>query len=345
MPKGDDFLYIICPFFHVNCPRVQPPRSQVYRKSGSITLNTINIRLFGHHNMTNTFSVWLLAARLRTLPGVFLHPAGLGAGSQPGAFDSTIMGLSLLTAILLQILSSLANDYGMRCPVPTTGADRALARRGLRPHHQAPDVPGRGVDRPGGRGERARPAGLRLREAWQQILTFILLGGAAIVAAITYGGQTPIQLLAVSGISRCSCSSACWGCSAPTCSPTPAVGSAAARHRLRPAGDRRAQHQQRARHRADAASGKITLAVRLGQPRHHLSLGAAGGALLACVAFLLTQPRASGLDLPARHQKPLADAARTPAPGFDGEVLTGALKTAISAFLFSLLLSIGLALS
>ncbi|MBP9661292.1 MAG: 1,4-dihydroxy-2-naphthoate polyprenyltransferase, partial [Aeromonas sp.] len=44
--------------------------------------------------------------------------------------------------------------------------------------------------------------------------------------------------------------------------------------------------------------------------------------------------------------KPLTDAARTLRESFDGEVLTGALKkTAISAFLFSLLLSAGLALT
>lgn len=44
--------------------------------------------------------------------------------------------------------------------------------------------------------------------------------------------------------------------------------------------------------------------------------------------------------------KPLSDAAKTLRESYDGEVLTGSLKkTAISAFLFSLLLSIGLALS
>ena len=63
--------------------------------------------------MTNTFSVWLLAARLRTLPlacsSILL---GSGLAASRGAFDGAIMGLSLLTAILLQILSNLANDYG-----------------------------------------------------------------------------------------------------------------------------------------------------------------------------------------------------------------------------------------
>ncbi|MGL6350041.1 MAG: UbiA family prenyltransferase, partial [Aeromonas sp.] len=63
--------------------------------------------------MTNTLSIWLLAARLRTLPlacSSIVLSAGLAANH--GAFDGTIMALSLLTAILLQILSNLANDYG-----------------------------------------------------------------------------------------------------------------------------------------------------------------------------------------------------------------------------------------
>ena len=98
---------------------------------------------------------------------------------------------------------------------------------------------------------------------------------------------------------------------------------------------------------SDAASGKITLAVRLGRNRaiaYHWGL--LGGALLATIAFLLTQPASvwPWIFLPAI--KPLTDAARTLRESFDGEVLTGALKkTAISAFLFSLLLSVGLALS
>ncbi|AZU46818.1 1,4-dihydroxy-2-naphthoate prenyltransferase [Aeromonas hydrophila] len=68
--------------------------------------------------------------------------------------------------------------------------------------------------------------------------------------------------------------------------------------------------------------------------------------MLTTIAFLLTQPASfwPWIFLPA--MKPLTDAAKTLRQSFDGEVLTGALKkTAISAFLYSLLLSIGLALS
>ena len=144
--------------------------------------------------MTNTFSVWLLAARLRTLPlacsSILL---GSGLAASRGAFDGTIMGLSLLTAILLQILSNLANDYGDA----VSGADngerigpqRAVVS-GLITRHQMCVAMGLTA-------LAAVVSGLSLLvcafgEAWQQILTFILLGGAAIVAAITYTvGKSP----------------------------------------------------------------------------------------------------------------------------------------------------------
>jgi len=56
---------------------------------------------------------WIKAARLRTLPlslsGIVL--AGFLAESYQ-KFDATIFILSVLTAVLLQVLSNLANDYG-----------------------------------------------------------------------------------------------------------------------------------------------------------------------------------------------------------------------------------------
>lgn len=58
-------------------------------------------------------SAWLHAARLRTLP---LAVSGIVAGNMLaryyGKFDPLIFVLSLLTALWLQILSNLANDYG-----------------------------------------------------------------------------------------------------------------------------------------------------------------------------------------------------------------------------------------
>jgi len=57
--------------------------------------------------------IWLEAARLRTLP---LALSSIITGSAlarfDGAFRWSILILALLTAVFLQILSNLANDYG-----------------------------------------------------------------------------------------------------------------------------------------------------------------------------------------------------------------------------------------
>jgi 1,4-dihydroxy-2-naphthoate octaprenyltransferase len=61
----------------------------------------------------NSISKWLKAARLRTLPlamgGVIL---GGFLAAYEFAFSWPVMLLTILTAVLLQILSNLANDYG-----------------------------------------------------------------------------------------------------------------------------------------------------------------------------------------------------------------------------------------
>jgi 1,4-dihydroxy-2-naphthoate octaprenyltransferase len=58
-------------------------------------------------------SAWISAIRLRTLP---LAIASIGMGSflaaKDGVFDQKVFFLAALTAICLQILSNLANDYG-----------------------------------------------------------------------------------------------------------------------------------------------------------------------------------------------------------------------------------------
>lgn len=351
MPKGEDFLYIIRPFVHVNRPRVFHSLGPSIPKSGSITLNTINIRLFGHHNMTNTFSVWLLAARLRTLPlacSSILLGAGLAANRD--AFDGTIMVLSLLTAILLQILSNLANDYGDA----VSGADN-----GDRIGPQRAVVSGL-ITQKQMRVAMALTAlaavasgllllGCAFGGQWLQILAFVVLGGAAIVAAVTYTvGKTPygyrgfgdisvflfFGLLGVLGSYYLFTKTLEWDLLLPATACGLLATAVLNINNVRDI-------------ESDAASGKITLAVRLGRNRaiayHWVLLGAA---LLTTIAFILTQPASfwPWIFLPA--MKPLSDAAKTLRESFDGEVLTGALKkTAISAFLFSLLLSIGLALS
>ena len=68
----------------------------------------------------NNLSVWLLALRLRTLPlatASIIVAAGIAVHHQ--IFNLTVFLLSLSTALLLQILSNLANDYGDAA----TGAD------------------------------------------------------------------------------------------------------------------------------------------------------------------------------------------------------------------------------
>jgi 1,4-dihydroxy-2-naphthoate octaprenyltransferase len=59
------------------------------------------------------FSAWIEAFRLRTLP---LALSSIFMGSflavADGRFDTTVIGLAVLTTLFLQILSNLANDYG-----------------------------------------------------------------------------------------------------------------------------------------------------------------------------------------------------------------------------------------
>ena len=73
--------------------------------------------------MTRTsFSRWVLAARLRTLPlacSTVLLGSGLAAHAD--AFRWPLFLLCLLTAILLQVLSNLANDYGDYLDVGNAG--------------------------------------------------------------------------------------------------------------------------------------------------------------------------------------------------------------------------------
>lgn len=61
-----------------------------------------------------SLKVWIKAARLRTLP---LAVAGIITGNlmaltEQGHINSFVMTMSIITAVLLQILSNYANDYG-----------------------------------------------------------------------------------------------------------------------------------------------------------------------------------------------------------------------------------------
>src|SRR5271157_3456230 len=63
--------------------------------------------------MAGRMRIWIRAIRLHTLP---LATAGILAGSfmaiHEHTFSVVVFLLTLFTAILLQILSNLANDYG-----------------------------------------------------------------------------------------------------------------------------------------------------------------------------------------------------------------------------------------
>ena len=141
------------------------------------------------------FSIWLNAARPRTLPlALACIIAGTGLAAAAGAFAWPVALLCAVTAVLLQILSNLANDYGDSLH----GADH-VARRGPKRAVQS------GLVTPAAM-RRAIvltaaltvAAGLLLlwlafgREAFSSTLLFIVLGGAAIGAAITYtAGRLP----------------------------------------------------------------------------------------------------------------------------------------------------------
>lgn len=58
---------------------------------------------------------WLYAFRLRTLPLAFssiITGNAMAFADQPEKFNYTVLALCLITTLLLQILSNLANDYG-----------------------------------------------------------------------------------------------------------------------------------------------------------------------------------------------------------------------------------------
>lgn len=138
------------------------------------------------------FNILLEAIRPHTLP---LALAAIFCGNALGFYMATVHGevfvCSLVTAVLLQVLSNLANDYGDG--VKQTDTDRQGPRRmiasGLMSLTQMRvSLVSTGV--------LALLSGLVLLAVSQltinEILVFILLGGVAIFAAITYTmGKNP----------------------------------------------------------------------------------------------------------------------------------------------------------
>ena len=293
---------------------------------------------------------WLESLRPKTLPLAFAAIiVGTALAWWQGYFNPLVALLALITAGLLQILSNLANDYGDA----VKGSDK-------------PDRIGplRGMQKGVITQQQMKRAlivtvvliclsGLALVAVACHTLAdfvgFLVLGGLSIIAAITYTvGNRPYGYIGLGDISVLVFFGwlsvmGSWYLQAHTLIPAlilPATACGLLATSVLNINNVRDIE-------TDAASGKITLAVRLGRNRaiayHWVLLGAA---LLATIVFILIQPASfwPWIFLPA--MKPLTDAARTLRESLDGEVLTGALKkTAISAFLFSLLLSVGLALS
>lgn len=133
---------------------------------------------------------WIRAARLRTLP---LAVATVLAGStvarqlSPSGFDYPVFALTLLTTILLQILSNFANDYG----------DGVKGTDALRTHGNARAVQSGWIT---ARQMKTAIVALAilcllsgialliiaLGNNWASLLSFLLVGLAAIAAAILY---------------------------------------------------------------------------------------------------------------------------------------------------------------
>lgn len=134
-------------------------------------------------------SAWIRAARLRTLP-LTLVSVGVGGSLayQSGKFSHSVLWLSLLTATFLQVLSNFANDYGDF----VKGTDND-ARVGPKRAMQSGAVNAFQMKRAlvilslaslfSGIGLIRLAPGLSSPE---QVMSFLALGLAAIVAAITY---------------------------------------------------------------------------------------------------------------------------------------------------------------
>ena len=137
---------------------------------------------------------WVQAFRLRTLPLAFsciLMGGFLAIGQQ--VFNGTILGLSLLTTLFLQVLSNLANDYGDS----VSGVDSA-ERQGPSRTVQSGQISLAAMKRALIIcGILSFLSGLLLlvvafRDAWYLAGIFLLIGLGAIWAAIRYTvGKTP----------------------------------------------------------------------------------------------------------------------------------------------------------
>ena len=132
---------------------------------------------------------WIKAARLRTLPlsvaGIIL--AGFIAASFE-KFDWVIFTLSILTAVLFQILSNFANDYGDGVK-GTDNDDRIGPKRAIQSGEITPAQMKKAVVITGILSFLSALTLVTYSFGWKrlpEILVYLVLGIAAIVAAVKY---------------------------------------------------------------------------------------------------------------------------------------------------------------
>lgn len=154
-------------------------------------------------NKPSAFSIWLSTARPKTLPLALASIlVGAALAYRAGYFDGMSTLLALVTTLLLQILSNFANDYGDYLKGSDT-AERIGPKRAIQ----------HGIIN-GGQLKRALfvVSGLACLsgvlligyayETMQDLFVFLLLGGLAVIAAITYTvGKKPYGYLGLGDIS------------------------------------------------------------------------------------------------------------------------------------------------
>lgn len=134
-----------------------------------------------------SLSIWLQASRLRTLP-LALGSLAVGCAMVPAdqSLNPHIVGLTLLTMLLLQVLSNVANDYGDGI----SGVDsksRKGPQRVLESGLSSPEQLKKGIvtlvllSAISGLGL----LGLAL-QSLQDLIIFLVLGALSIIAAIAY---------------------------------------------------------------------------------------------------------------------------------------------------------------
>lgn len=154
-------------------------------------------------NKPSAFSIWLSTARPKTLPLALASIlVGAALAYQAGAFNGITTLLALSTTLLLQILSNFANDYGDYLKGSDT-AERIGPKRAI----QHGMISGAEL-----KSALIWVAGLATLsgimligyayETIQDLFVFLLLGGLAVVAAITYTvGKKPYGYLGLGDVS------------------------------------------------------------------------------------------------------------------------------------------------